>query len=342
MSFDWIFSPMLRFKFPMQSQSNNALPAEQTDNAFLRDWLRNLPQYLLPQRLVTRTIYKLTRITTPWFKNALIRAFIRHYQVDMSEAAEPDPLRSRDFNHFFTRPLHSSSRPLAAGNQVVCCPVDGIVSQAGELQDDSLVQAKGRLFSLNQLLGGTTTRALPFRDGSFATLYLAPRDYHRIHMPLTGRLREMVHIPGKLFSVSPLTTRVIPQLFACNERVVVCFDTLAGPMALVLIGAINVASIETVWAGTITPPLATQCRHWDYPETGPGAIDLEKGAEMGRFNMGSTVIVLFGKQAVRWDPAVKAAARIRMGQKLGEIVARQDAQMDKESPPSVKLISDTE
>jgi len=315
----------------MQIQSSDAPSAEQLDNLSLWDRLRNLPQYLLPQRLITRTVYKLTRITTPWFKNTLIRTFIRHYRVDMSEAAEPNPLCYNDFNHFFTRPLRNGSRPLATGDQVICCPVDGIVSQAGELADDFLLQAKGHVFSLNQLLGGTTSRALPFRGGSFATLYLAPRDYHRIHMPLAGQLREMVHIPGKLFSVSPLTTRIIPGLFARNERVVACFDTAAGPMALVLVGAINVASIETVWAGTITPPLATLCQHWDYPKSGSAAIHLEKGTEMGRFNMGSTVIVLFAKQAVRWDPTVKAAAHVRMGQKLGEIVAMQNFQQEHSS-----------
>jgi phosphatidylserine decarboxylase len=325
----------------MRIQSSAAPSAEQTDNLSLWDWLRSLPQYLLPQRLSTRTVHKLTRIKTPWFKNALIRAFIKHYQVDMSEAAEPNPLRYNDFNHFFTRPLRSGIRPLAAGDQVVCCPVDGSVSQAGELEDDFILQAKGHAFSLNQLLGGTTSRALPFRGGSFATLYLAPRDYHRIHMPLAGHLREMVHIPGKLFSVSPLTTRVVPGLFARNERVVACFDTAAGPMALVLVGAVNVASIETVWAGTITPPLATICQHWDYPKTGAAAIRLEKGAEMGRFNMGSTVIVLFGNQAVRWDPAIKAVARVHTGQKLGEIVAMQNPQADKEAPIPARLISDT-
>lgn len=324
----------------MQTQSSDAPFAEQTANLSLWDRLRNLPQYLLPQRLSTRTVHKLTRITTPWFKNALIRAFIRHYQVDMSEAAEPNPLRYNDFNHFFTRPLRNGIRPLAAGDQVICCPVDGIVSQAGELADDFLLQAKGHAFSLNQLLGGTTSRALPFRGGSFATLYLAPRDYHRIHMPLAGYLREMVHIPGKLFSVSPLTTQIVPGLFARNERVVAYFDTVAGPMALVLIGAINVASIETVWAGTITPPLATICQHWDYPKAGTAATHLEKGAEMGRFNMGSTVIVLFAKQAVRWDPAVNAAARVRMGQKLGEIVAMQNFQAEEKAPAPVKLIPD--
>ena len=280
------------------------------------DWLRNLPQYLLPQRLLTRWVYALTRIRHPWFKDWLIRIFIKLFKVDMSEALDPDPLSYPDFNRFFTRALRADARPFAAG-EALLCPVDGTVSQAGAIAGDAVFQAKGRNFSLSQLLG-SEQRAHLFRDGSFATLYLAPRDYHRIHMPTRGQLTEMAHIPGKLFSVSPLTTRMVPSLFARNERVVTLFETALGPMALVLVGAINVASIETVWAGTITPPLASELRHWTYPDTGTNAVTLERGAEMGRFNMGSTVIVLFAKNAVRWDRAICASAEIRMGQKLGE------------------------
>jgi phosphatidylserine decarboxylase len=285
----------------------------------LGDYLRNLPQYLYPQRLITGWVYRLTRVQTPWLRDRLIRFFIRRFGVDMSEAAEPDPLRYTDFNQFFTRPLRPDARPLAVGEGVLCCPVDGAVSQAGVIVDDSLLQAKGQTFSLMQLLGGDEERARPFRNGSFVTLYLAPRDYHRIHMPLPGRLQEMVHIPGRLFSVSPLTTRMVPGLFARNERVATIFATQAGPMAIVLVGAINVSSIETVWAGTITPPLARQLRQWRYPETGSGVVTLDKGAEMGRFNMGSTIIVLFGKDRVRWDPIIQPAALVRMGQRLGRI-----------------------
>jgi phosphatidylserine decarboxylase len=211
----------------------------------------------------------------------------------------------------------SHTGAMATGDRVVCCPVDGAVSQIGVADDDRLLQAKGRTFSLAALLGGDPERARPFRGGAFATLYLSPRDYHRIHMPLAGRLREMVHVPGKLFSVSPLTTRVVPELFARNERVAALFDTPAGPMAVVLVGAINVASIETVWAGAITPPLGKTVRRWSYPPNGEGAVRLDKGAELGRFNMGSTVILLFGRDAVRWEPAIRAGATVRMGQGLG-------------------------
>ena len=282
------------------------------------DHWRHLLQSLLPQRLLTRLVYRLARVRTPWVKNALIHHFTRQFSVNMAEALERNPRIYPDFNAFFTRALQPGARPIAPGDQVACCPVDGAVSQIGVADADALVQAKGQTFSLTALLGGDEERARPFLGGAFATLYLSPRDYHRIHMPLAGRLREMTHIPGKLFSVSPLTTRKVPRLFARNERVVTLFDTPAGPMALVLVGAINVASIETVWAGAITPPLGATIRHWDYPPNGEGAVRLDKGAEMGRFNMGSTVIVLFGPGAVRWERDIKPGATVRMGQRLGK------------------------
>ncbi|HMR03101.1 MAG TPA: archaetidylserine decarboxylase [Candidatus Competibacter phosphatis] len=285
--------------------------------ATLGDHLRHWPQYLLPQRWLTRLTYRVTRVRVPWFKNALIRGFARGFGVNLDEALDPDPQAYPDFNAFFTRALKPEVRPLALGDRVVCCPVDGAVSQIGIAQTDRLLQAKGRTFSLAALLGGDMERARPFQGGAFTTLYLSPRDYHRIHMPLTGQLREMVHVPGALFSVSPLTARMVPELFARNERVAALFDTEAGPMALVLVGAINVASIETVWAGAITPPLGTTIRHWRYPSSGTGAVRLDQGAEMGRFNMGSTVILLFGASAVRWETAIQPGAAVRMGQALG-------------------------
>lgn len=302
-------------------------PPESTESlepprsANLGDRLRNFPQYLYPQRLLSGWVNRLTRIRKPWFKNWLIRAFIKHFRVDMSEAANPDPTDYPDFNSFFTRSLRTGARPIAAGENIVCCPIDGGVSQAGYIDKDSIFQAKDRDFSLSELLGGAPEHARLFCDGSYATLYLSPRDYHRVHMPLGGRLRETVHIPGRLFSVSPLTTRVIPRLFARNERLAAIFDTAAGPMALVLVGAINVSSIETVWAGVITPPYATRISRRTYPQTDPDAVRLSKGAEMGRFNMGSTVIVLFGKNKVRWDPAIHADAAVQIGQRMGTFTA---------------------
>lgn len=284
----------------------------------LSDRLRHLPQYLLPQRLLTRLTYRLTRVRTPWLKNVLIRGFTRQFRVNLDEALEPDSRAYPDFNAFFTRALKPGARPLAPGDRVVCCPVDGAISQIGMADADTLLQAKGRTFSLTALLGSDPERARPFQGGKFATLYLSPRDYHRIHMPLSGRLREMVHIPGALFSVSPLTTRMVPELFARNERVAALFDTPVGPMALVLVGAINVASIEVVWAGAITPPLGTVVRRWSYPVNGDGAVHLDKGAEMGRFNMGSTVILLFGRNTVRWESGMQAGMTVKMGQRLGK------------------------
>ncbi len=283
-----------------------------------KDHFRNLPQYLLPQRLLTRLTYRLTRVKTRWLKDRLIRWFAQHYQVNPAEALEPDLRAYPDFNAFFTRALKPGARPIAPGDRVVCCPVDGTISQIGKADADTLLQAKDRSFSLTALLGGDPERAQSFQGGSFATWYLSPRDYHRIHLPLAGQLREMVHIPGTLFSVSPLTTRMVPELFARNERVVTLFDTPAGPMGLVLVGAINVASIETVWAGAITPPLGTSICHWSYPANGEGAIRLDKGAELGRFNMGSTVILLFGPNTVRWGTELRAGAAVKMGQRLGK------------------------
>lgn len=291
----------------------NASPAS------LRDALCYRLQSLLPQRSLTRLIYRITRVQTAWFKDALIRQFIRYFRVNLAEALEPNTRAYPHFNAFFTRALKRGVRPITPGDRTVCCPVDGAVSQIGVADADTLLQAKGRTFSLTALLGGDVERAQLFQGGAFATLYLSPRDYHRIHMPLAGRLREMVHIPGKLFSVSPLTTRRVRELFARNERVVTLFDTPAGPMALVLVGAINVASIETVWAGAITPPLGKTLRHWHYPPHGTGAVPLDKGAEMGRFNMGSTVIVLFRPGQVRWEPEIKAGVTVRMGQRLGKM-----------------------
>jgi phosphatidylserine decarboxylase len=307
----YAFNSKLTELLPMSDAKTSPMP--------LSDRLHYLVQSLLPQRLLTRVTYWATRVRAPWFKDPLIRYFVRHFRVNLAEAQETNPRAYPDFNAFFTRALKPGARHIAPGDRVICCPVDGAVSQMGIADADTLVQAKGRSFSVTALLGGDVERAKKFQGGAFATLYLSPRDYHRIHLPLAGRLREMAHIPGQLFSVSPLTTRMIPELFARNERVVTLFDTPAGPMALVLVGAINVASIETVWAGVITPPLGKALRHWNYPPHGAGAVPLDKGAEMGRFNMGSTVIVLFGPGQVRWEAEIKPGATVRMGQRLGKM-----------------------
>jgi phosphatidylserine decarboxylase len=280
------------------------------------DFLKTLPQYLVPQHLLSRLMYLLSRCRLRAWKDWQIRWFIRRYGVDMSIAAEPDARAYVNFNHFFTRALKPDARPVVSGAQDIACPVDGVVSQLGAIQDGRIFQAKGHTFNLENLLGGSAARAAAFHNGQFATLYLSPRDYHRIHMPLGGRLREMVYVPGKLFSVNARTTSVVPNLFARNERVITMFDTDAGPMALVLVGALFVGSIETVWSGAVTPPFGKTIRQWNYQNEN---IRLERGAEMGRFNMGSTVIVLFSPGRSVWRPGLHADMAVRMGDLLGKL-----------------------
>lgn len=273
-----------------------------------------LPQYLLPHHSLSRLMGRVTRCTKPAFKNWFIPRFIRLFNVDMSEAAEENPSSYACFNDFFTRALKPGARPLAAGNNTVACPADGVLSQFGPISADRLIQAKGRDYRLLDLLGGDEQLAGEFQDGQFATVYLSPRDYHRMHMPLGGKLREMIHVPGRLFSVNRATTSVIPNLFARNERVIAIFDTEAGPMALILVGAIFVASIDTVWHGAVTPPSADAIQRWRYDDK---PIRLERGAEMGRFNMGSTIIVLFGKNRMDWQNDLAEGVSVRVGQGLG-------------------------
>ena len=278
------------------------------DNLFV--WL----QYILPQHPISRLTHWLTRLRIQWLKNIMGRWFIGHFQVNMSEAIEEDITAYPTFNSFFTRVLKPGARPLSTEANAVLCPVDGAVSQAGKIDGDAIFQAKGHRFSLKTLLGNSTAWADKFQNGLFATLYLSPKDYHRIHMPLTGTLKEVIHVPGRLFSVNPVTTRKVPGLFARNERVACLFDTEQGPMGMVLVGAINVASIETVWQGVITPPAGKRIQSWDYRDKD---VTLQAGEEMGRFNMGSTVILLFGPQQVEWASSVRAEATVKMGQLIG-------------------------
>ena len=278
------------------------------------DWLKSLPLYVLPHHGVSRLIHRLTRSEAAWLRRPLTRWFIKRFRVNMEEALIPDPDDYATFNQFFTRLLKPDARPGPADASAVTSPADGALSAAGTIHDDRVIQAKGHDYSLITLLGGTPERAAPFQGGTFATIYLSPKDYHRVHMPRTGTLREMAHIPGRLFSVGRHTVRTIPGLFARNERVVSIFDTAQGPMAIVLVGAINVASIETVWAGEVTPPRGRRVRTWDYPDS---AIRLERGAEMGRFNMGSTVILVFPPGVVGWDSSLAADTPLRVHQAIG-------------------------
>ncbi len=283
------------------------------------DYLKSLPLYPLPHHAISRLTFRLTRIETPWFKNLFIRAFAAHFRVDWGEALYQRPEDYAHFNAFFTRALRNGVRPLAGDAATVVCPADGHISQIGTIDEDAVFQAKGHEFSVTTLLGGDSQRAEQFRNGSFATVYLSPRDYHRVHMPLTGKLRETVYVPGRLFSVAPHTTRTVPGLFARNERLVSVFDTDAGPMAVVLVGAINVAAIETVWAGLVTPPPRKQVEVKSYHEA---AITLARGAEMGRFNMGSTVILLFAPNRIDWQQDLRAEQPVQMGQRLGAQVRK--------------------
>jgi phosphatidylserine decarboxylase len=286
-------------------------------DASLGDRLKGWLQYPLPHHAISRLTHRLTRVRHRGLKDWAIQDFIRRFGVNMSEAEQPDPTAYPTFNAFFTRALKPGARPITGGPKDVACPVDGAVSQIGGIESGRIFQAKGQSFTALELLGGDAKSAAPFEHGQFTTLYLSPRDYHRIHMPLDGALTRMIHVPGRLFSVNPPTTRAVPRLFARNERVACLFDTPAGPMALVMVGALNVASIETVWAGEVTPPQHSAVRAWDYKKD---EIKLAKGAEAGRFNMGSTVILLFGKDRIRWEESYESASAVRMGRKLATII----------------------
>jgi phosphatidylserine decarboxylase len=268
-------------------------------------------QHLLPQHALSRLVLRATRARAPWFKNALISGFSRLYTIDMTEAVQPDPLRYGSFNEFFTRALKPDVRVLAREPREIACPVDGAISEAGKIDGTRLLQAKGRHYTLDELLASRGW-AKHFEGGSFATIYLAPFNYHRVHMPLKGRLRETVYVPGRLFSVNAATVSLVPRLFARNERVLTWFDTAFGEFALILVGALNVGSIATVWAGDITPAPRRVATALPAQE-----VSLEKGEELGRFNMGSTVILLFQKDRARWHDELRAGATVRLGQSLG-------------------------
>jgi phosphatidylserine decarboxylase len=270
-------------------------------------------QHILPQHLLSRLVGYLARMRRPvWLKDWLIRAFIGHFRVDMSEAENPDPGSYPSFNAFFTRPLRAGARPLAQAD--VICPADGEISQLGAIQDGRIFQAKGQSFTTWELLGGDSERGALFADGSFATIYLSPRDYHRVHMPVAGRLTATCYIPGKLFSVNRVTAENVPRLFARNERLVCYFDTAIGPMAMILVGAMIVAGIETVFSGQVAPPPKEPVLR-DYLSV-PETVELAQGVEMGRFMLGSTVILLFPEGVVSWDQAYTAGTATRLGESL--------------------------
>nr|WP_205763688.1 archaetidylserine decarboxylase [Acidovorax sp. SRB_24] len=265
----------------------------------------------MPKRLLTTLAGRIASARAGGLTTALIRRFVARYEVDMAEAAEPDMAAYDSFNAFFTRALRPGARPLAQADLV--CPVDGAISQFGAIDQGQVFQAKGHSYSATALVGGDAALAAQFADGHFATLYLSPRDYHRIHMPCAGTLRSMVHVPGDLFSVNPTTARGVPGLFARNERVVCTFDSEHGPFVLVLVGATIVGSMATVWHGQVNPPRSGVPRQWDY--TGQG-IALQQGDEMGRFLLGSTVVMLFPAGPLRFNPAWAPGRAIRLGEAM--------------------------
>ncbi len=280
------------------------------------DTLFIMLQHLLPQQLLSRATGWLASSEITWLKTLLIRVFAGHFKVDMSEAAEPDLEAYPSFNAFFTRPLREDVRPIDSSENTICCPADGAISQLGAITRGQLFQAKGKEFSAAELLGDAE-RAKAFDNGQFATIYLSPRDYHRVHMPIAGKLSAQTYIPGKLFSVNQATAENVEGLFARNERLVCYFDTDTGPMAMVLVGAMIVAGIETVWSGQVAPPTKDP-KTTDYKRK-PGMVKLARGEEMGRFMLGSTVILLFPENTIEWQEQYAANSPTRLGEALATI-----------------------
>ncbi|MGH8447509.1 MAG: archaetidylserine decarboxylase [Solimonas sp.] len=294
---------------PTEAPTDAPTDASLTDRAFV------LLQLCLPTRWLSLLVFKLTQIRHVGFKNRLIRLFLRGYTIDLGEAEFENIESYESFNHFFTRALKPGARPLPDDAQVFVSPVDGTVSQFGRIGEDRMIQAKGHTFSVYDLLPGDAA-ARDFVGGEFCTIYLAPYNYHRIHMPIGGRLAHWTYVPGRLFSVNAATARALPNLFTRNERLNARFDTPAGPVALAMVGALFVGSLETVWSGRVTPP------HLRSPSAGGQyapmqAVELPRGAEMGRFNMGSTVILLAAPGAISWSSWLTLGQAIRLGETLG-------------------------
>ena len=278
----------------------------------ISDRLAVLPQYLMPKQALTAFAGWVADSQWGGATTGIINWFVKRYNVNMMEAAKPDTASYKSFNEFFTRPLRADARPLASAAYV--SPVDGAISQCGPIAGDQVFQAKGHSYSTRALVGGDAALAAQFQDGEFATLYLSPRDYHRIHMPCAGRLTRMIHLPGDLFSVNPTTACGVPGLFARNERVVCVFESEHGPFVMVLVGATIVGSMATVWHGVVNPPRPGTVREWTYEM---GSISLAQGEEMGRFLLGSTVVMLFPSGVMRFNPDWTPTRPIVMGEAMG-------------------------
>ena len=281
----------------------------------MSDRLPVLPQYLYPKQAMTTFAGKIANAKAGRITTAIIRWFVGRYNVNMSEAAEPDIAGYPTFNEFFTRALRPGARPLADADFI--CPVDGSISQFGAIDDDRIIQAKNHHYSTAALVGGDRALAAQFQHGSFATLYLSPKDYHRVHMPCAGRLTRMIFVPGSLFSVNPVTARGVPELFARNERVVCVFETEHGPFVLALVGATIVGSVATVWHGIVNPPRARDVKEWHYR---PQDWVFGKGDEMGRFLLGSTIVLLFPKERLRFNPEWAPERAVRLGEMMATTI----------------------
>jgi phosphatidylserine decarboxylase len=293
------------------------------DSPTVKERLFVAMQHVIPQHLLSRLVYHATRSRSPVLKNALIKSFMHGFHPDMSEAARPDPLSYASFNDFFTRVLRPGARPIDSDSRTLVSPVDGAISQIGRLDGPQIMQAKGHSYSLQALLGsggaGAPDWAPKFAGGSFATLYLAPFNYHRIHMPLAGTLRAAWYVPGKLFSVNAVTASAVPGLFARNERIVCIFEAGTLSFALVMVGALFVGSMDTVWHGEVTP--RSPRRRIELPlEATRAPLRLEKAAEMGRFNMGSTVILVFPPDTIDWVSTARPGEAVAVGQRLAKLI----------------------
>jgi phosphatidylserine decarboxylase len=273
-------------------------------------------QYIIPQHLLSRLVGYLAETEISWLKNLLIYQFIKYYHVNMAEAKDPEPRNYKNFNQFFTRELAEGARAICSNKLALACPADGAISQLGKISNNQIFQAKGQYYSIEKLLADTEMAAR-YKNGHFATIYLSPKDYHRVHMPLTGTLESMIYVPGQLFSVNQTTAENVPNLFARNERLVCYFATEHGPMAIILVGAMIVAGIETVWSGQAAPPTGLPKTH-SYKGVS-AEITVKKGDEMGRFKLGSTVILLFSENTVDWKEALKAGSPMLMGEAIAAV-----------------------
>ena len=283
----------------------------------MSDRLAVLPQYLLPKQALTQFAGWVASRERGWVTTEIIRRFVAKYRVNMDEALDSDISGYLTFNDFFTRALKPGARPMAQAALV--CPVDGAISQFGAIAHDQLIQAKGHQYSTTAMVGGDAALAALYQDGHFATIYLSPKDYHRIHMPCDGRLSRMIYVPGELFSVNPVTARGVPGLFARNERVVCVFESARGPFVLALVGATIVGSMATVWHGVVNPPRGKAVREWRYPASGQPEVVLKQGDEMGRFLLGSTVVLLFPKGPLRFNPDWAPGRAVRLGEVMAAI-----------------------